>query len=467
MRATSETAAVGTTSPHTVRPRNAGRWLAFLGPAILVSVGYMDPGNWATDLEGGARFGYGLLWVLVISSTVAILLQMLSARLGLVSGLDLATACRLHYPRGLAVTLWLLAELAIVACDMAEILGSAVALKLLFGIPMLTGTLLTVVDVFLIMAAQARGGRVLEGIVLAFLFGIALCLAAQLFVVAPSVQHLVRGIVPRLESGSLYVAIAILGATVMPHNLYLHSALVPRHDAHERSGALRRSDRSTALALNVALVINAAILMLAAAVFSSRGIVVVDLRDAHHLLRPLTGSALAAVLFALGLLCAGQSATMTGTLAGQVVMEGFMQMKLSPLPRRLLTRALAIVPAALVLATAGERGSMPLLVASQVVLSLQLPFAIVPLIRFTSSRGVMGSFATCRGLRCVAVLSALLVIAANTALVTHTILELRRSAPLGAVLLGAAAFLGLALLGYITLVPLRANTPGRVRAGRG
>jgi manganese transport protein len=452
-------AARGARAAATVRPGGVGRWLAFLGPAILVSVGYMDPGNWATDLEGGARFGYSLLWVLIASSVVAMLLQMLSARLGIVSGLDLATACRMHYPRGLATALWLLAEVAIVACDMAEILGSAVALKLLFGIPMLIGALLTAADVFVILLVQTRSGRVLQTIVLGLLLAVALCLGAQLFLAAPPMRSVIRGIVPRLENGSLYVAIGILGATVMPHNLYLHSALVPRHLASRgRPEALRISNGSTALALNIALVVNAAILILAAVVFSSRGIAVTDLRDAQHLLRPLTGSASAAVLFALGLLCAGQSATITGTLAGQIVMEGFMQRKLSALPRRMLTRGLAIVPAVLVLASAGERSSMSLLIASQVVLSLQLPFAIVPLVRFTNSRQLMGSLANRRGVRVACAVCALLVIAANSALVARTALDLRRSAPLGAALLFAAGSIGLALLGYIALVPLR-RTP--------
>jgi manganese transport protein len=434
------------------------RLLAFLGPATLVSVGYMDPGNWATNLEGGARFGYQLLWVLVLSNLMALLLQTLAARLGIVSGLDLAGACRAHYSPRVSVALWLLAELAIVACDMAELLGSAVALNLLFGIPMLAGALLTVLDVFLILALERRGARTLEAAVAALVATIAVCLGVDLLLVRPALGPMGHGLVPRLSGASLYLAIGILGATVMPHNLYLHSALVRRREAApppaEQRRTLRNSFLGTALALNLALLVNAAILVLSAAVFAARGLAVTDLRQAYHLLAPILGTGLAATLFAVALLASGQSATVTGTLAGQIVMEGFVRLRVSPLARRAITRGLAVIPAVAVLAVAGEGGAMPLLVASQVVLSLQLPFAVVPLLRFTNARSVMGASANGLAVRLLAGACAAVVLVANGALVVHTIVELRaRSSALAAVI-AAAAFGALALLGWIAVAPL-------------
>jgi manganese transport protein len=375
-----------------------GRWrgLGFVGPAAMISVGYMDPGNWATDLEGGARFGYQLLWVLVASNCIAMVLQSLAARLGVVAGMDLAQACRAHYARPVVVALWLLCEVAIIACDLASLLGSAIALNLLFGIPMAWGALITALDVLLILVLQHYGVRKLEAVVAALVLTIGGCMAIEMMLVRPVWADVANGLVPRLNSNNLFVAIGILGATVMPHNLYLHSSLVQTRriantDAAKRE-AIRFNILDTALALNVALLINASILILSASTFFVRGIEVTELRQAHELLTPLLGMSLGATVFAVALLAAGQSATITGTMAGQIVMEGFVQLRMGPLKRRLLTRALAVVPAVAVLFFAGEQGVLQLLVLSQVVLSLQLPFAIVPLIRFTCSPRIMGAF---------------------------------------------------------------------------
>jgi manganese transport protein len=436
------------------------RLLAITGPALLVSVGYMDPGNWATDLEGGARFGYQLLWVLVLSNIIALLLQMLSARLGIVTGLSLAQSCRAHYAPGHSLPLWLLAEVAIVACDMAELLGSAIALNMLFGIPLITGALLTALDVLLLLALQRHGMRALEACVLSMLIVIAGCMAVEFFIADPPLMELASGLVPRIDGASLYIAIGMLGATVMPHNLYLHSALVPHarvgHATKEqRKKLLRSSALSTWLALNIALLINASILVVAAAVFSDRGAPVTDLRDAHQLLTPLTGAAFASVLFAVALLCAGQSATLTGTLAGQVVMEGFMHFKISPFARRTLTRCVAIVPAVVALSIAGDEATTPMLVASQVVLSLQLPFAVIPLIRFTSSPQIMSEHVIGAPMKRAAQACALLVITANAILVVHVIADWYARSPVGASIFAAFAVLGLGFLAVIAWAPLR------------
>ena len=440
------------------------RLLAITGPALLVSVGYMDPGNWATDLEGGARFGYQLLWVLVLSNLIALLLQMLSARLGIVTGLSLAQSCHAHYAPGFSLPLWLLAEVAIVACDMAELLGSAVALNMLFGIPLITGALLTALDVLLLLAFQRGGVRTLEACVFSLLLVIALCMAFELVVANPPLGQLASGLVPRIDGASLYIAIGMLGATVMPHNLYLHSALVPhapvgRATKEERTRLLRSSARSTWLALNIALLINVAILILAASVFADRASPVTDLSEAHKLLTPLTGAAFASVLFAVALLCAGQSATLTGTLAGQIVMEGFMQLKVSPFVRRTMTRCVAIVPAVLALWLSGDGATTSLLVASQVVLSLQLPFAVIPLIRFASSKHIMGEHVIGPTTRRAAQACALLVISANIALVVDVIGDWYVRAPVAASIFAAFAVLGLVFLGVITWAPLRDAAP--------
>ena len=444
------------------------RWRAwgFIGPAAMVSVGYMDPGNWATDLEGGARFGYQLLWVLLASNLIAMLLQTLAARLGIVGRMDLAQACRAHFARPAVLALWLLCEVAIIACDLAELLGSAIAVNLLFGIPLAWGALITGLDVMLILVLQHYGIRKLEALVAALVLTIGACMGLEILLAQPVWGEVAGGLVPRLDSASLFVAIGILGATVMPHNLYLHSSLVQtrRIDGGERAQreALRYNFLDTALALNIALCINAAILILSASTFFAQGIQVTELRQAHELLTPLLGTTLGATAFAIALLAAGQSSTITGTLAGQVVMEGFVRLRISPLKRRLLTRALAIVPAVAVLFHAGEEGVLQLLVLSQVVLSLQLPFAIVPLIRFTSAPRVMGAFASPPWLRRLACGAALLIIGLNGWLVVQT---LGPSSGGGArIAIGLAAVLCGALLAWVTFAPLR-FTPGYTSAG--
>ena len=431
------------------------RSVTLLGPALLVSVGYTDPGNWATDLEGGAKFGYGLVWVLVASSTMAIVLQSLSARLGIVSGMNLAQGCRLIYSPRVNAFLWVLAEVAIVACDAAEVVGSAIALNMLFGLPLVLGAILTALDVLVVLLLQHRRLAVLQAFIAALLLVIALCLAGEMWLVRPSPKALLHGLTPRLPPGALYTAVGILGATLMPHNLYLQSALVRKNTGPNARKSLRQSVLSTAVALNVALLLNIAILLLSAAAFSSRGMVVTDLRDAQRLLSPLLGSSLASLLFATGLLCSGQSATVTGTLAGQIVMEGFLQTRLSPALRRLLTRCAAVVPAVVVLLTVGSRGMMPLLIGSQVVLSLQLPFAIVPLLRLTSCRRLMGHELSGRSMRVASACCAVAVCAANALLLYRTCLEL---SALSAVVAGSFAALCLAGAGFllwVLLVPLR------------
>ncbi len=374
------------------------RMFAFAGPAYLVSVGYMDPGNWATDLEGGARFGYKLLWVLVMSNAMAILLQTLSARLGIVTGRDLAQACRESYPKPVSLTLWGLCEIAIAACDLAEVLGAAIALNLLFHIPLLIGVLLTAADTLLLLWFQSFGIRTIEAFILALISVIAVAFCIEVFWARPSVSELFSGLTPRLNRYSLAIAIEMLGATVMPHNMYLHSALVQTrnigHDQNAKRTACRYNLIDCIVAMNGALLVNAAILVLAAAVFFKRGIVVTEIQQAHVLLAPLLGTSLAGVFFAIALLCSGQSSTMTGTLAGQIVMEGFLNFRMRPWLRRLVTRSIAIIPAALTIYIAGDTSTFGLLLLSQAILSMQLPFAIIPLVQFTSDPARMGSFAS-------------------------------------------------------------------------
>jgi len=390
---------------------------AFAGPAYLVSVGYMDPGNWATDLEGGARFGYRLLWVLVMSNAMAILLQTLSARLGIVSGRDLAQACRETYPRPVNLALWVLCEIAIAACDLAEVLGAAIALQMLFHIPLLTGVLLTAADTLLLLWFQSFGIRAIEAFILTLIATIAVCFCIEIVWARPGVSEVFTGLAPRLNRDSLYLAIGILGATVMPHNLYLHSALVQtRHIAHDEPAkriACKYNLVDSVVALNGAMFVNCAILVLAAAVFFKRSIVVTEIQQAHELLVPLLGTSFAGVMFAVALLCSGQSSTLTGTLAGQVVMEGFLNFRMRPWLRRLITRSLAIIPAALTIYTLGDRSTLALLLLSQVILSMQLPFAIIPLIHFTSDRARMGSFANKAWVRLLAWATAIIILGLN------------------------------------------------------
>jgi manganese transport protein len=409
----------------TATPSLWKRLFAFSGPAYLVSVGYMDPGNWATDLEGGARFGYALLWVLVASNLMAILLQTLSARLGIVSQRDLAQACRETYPRPISYLLWFLCEIAIAACDLAEVLGAAIALNLLFHIPLLAGVLLTAADTLLVLWFTRLGIRVIESFVLALVTVIAGCFLIEIWWARPSVAPIAWGLIPHLSNQSLYVAIAILGATVMPHNLYLHSALVQTRrigvSAQEKQTACHFNLVDSCIALNGALLVNGAILILAASVFFSRGIVVTQIEQAHLLLVPLLGVAGAGIIFAVALLCSGQSSTLTGTMAGQIVMEGFLNIRMRPWLRRMLTRSLAVIPAAITVYLAGANGTFQLIILSQVILSLQLPFAIIPLIHFTSDPKRMGRFVNPAWLKVLAWSVAGIILALNIGLATQAI----------------------------------------------
>jgi manganese transport protein len=404
------------------------RMFAFAGPAYLVSVGYMDPGNWATDLEGGARFGYSLLWVLLMSNLLAILLQTLSARLGIATGRDLAQACRETYPRPVTVALWVLCEIAIAACDLAEVLGAAIGLNLLFHIPLLIGVLLTAADTLLLLWFQGMGIRFIEAFILSLISVMAACFCIEILLAKPVVSQVLTGVVPHLNRQSLYVAIAMLGATVMPHNLYLHSALVQtREIGHTDAGkrtACRFNMVDSVVALNAALLVNAAILILAGAVFFRHGIVVKEIQQAYLLLAPLLGTAVAGGLFAIALLCSGQASTFTGTLAGQIVMEGFLNFRIRPWLRRLITRTIAIIPAAITVYISGDQGTYRLLILSQVILSMQLPFAVIPLIHFTSDRRRMGIFANAVWVQWLSWASAVLILALNVWLLVDGVDEL-------------------------------------------
>jgi len=412
-------------SVTTTHPSIWRRMFAFAGPAYLVSVGYMDPGNWATDLEGGARFGYQLLWVLVMSNAMAILLQTLSARLGIVSGRDLAQACADTYPRFVSYPLWFLCEIAIAACDMAELLGAAIALNLLFGIPLLWGVFITAVDTLLLLGLSRFGIRLIEGIVLSMVTVITGCMFVEIWLAKPAAGEVLSGLKPQLTSESLYVAIAMLGATVMPHNLYLHSALVQTRRIGRTTEDKRRACRynvvDSAVALNGALLVNAAILILAATVFYKNGVVVTEIQQAHELLARLLGTTLASIAFGVALLLSGQSSTMTGTMAGQIVMEGFLHIRMRPWLRRLITRLVAITPAAIAISVTGEEAVLPLLILSQVILSMQLPFAVIPLIHFTSDRQRMGVFANPGWVRALAWVAAGIIVTLNLQLALQTV----------------------------------------------
>ena len=413
-------------------PHEAGFWrklFAFAGPGYLVAVGYMDPGNWATDLAGGARFGYTLLSVIMISNLMAILLQAMAARLGIASGRDLAQACRDSYSRPTAFLLWILCEIAIAACDLAEVLGAAIALNLLLGLPLIWGVCLTALDVLVVLFLQHRGFRYVEALVVSLIVLIAGSFAVEMWLSKPAVGALALGFIPRAEilrnGEMLYIAIGILGATVMPHNLYLHSSIVQTRKYQDtRDGkreAIRFATIDSSVALMSALFINAAILIMAAATFHGTGYdTVADIGDAYKLLSPLLGTTLASTLFAVALLCSGQNATLTGTLAGQIVMEGFINLRIRPWLRRLITRLIAIIPAVIVISIYGDRGSGPLIILSQVILSLQLPFAVFPLVAFTSDRGKMGEFVNPLWVTILAWTVALVIAALNIYLLWQT-----------------------------------------------
>ena len=396
--------------------------LAFAGPGYMVAVGYMDPGNWATDIAGGSRFAYTLLSVILISNLMAILLQSLAVKLGVVTGRDLAQACRDHFSKPVSYALWVLCEVAIAACDLAEVIGSAIALNLLFGIPLIWGVCLTAADVLLILLLQHRGFRYLEAFVIALVATVGICFGIELLLAGPDLAAVGRGLIPRGEivtnPAMLYIAIGILGATVMPHNLYLHSSIVQtRHvlpDPESKREAIKFATLDSTLALLFAFFINAAILILAAATFHPSGYrEVADIGDAHRLLAPLLGTGLASVLFAVALLASGQNSTITGTLAGQIVMEGFLNIRLPAWLRRLITRLIAIIPAVIVTAMYGEQGTGALLILSQVILSLQLSFAVVPLVLFTSQKAKMGRFVNSRRLATLAWTVAIVIMGFN------------------------------------------------------
>ena len=413
-------------------PQDAGFWkklLAFAGPGYLVAVGYMDPGNWATDLAGGARYGYALLSVILISNLMAILLQALAVRLGIASGRDLAQACRDSYSTPVTIALWILCEIAIAACDLAEVIGAAIALNLLFGLPLIWGVCITALDVLIVLFLQHRGFRYVEALVVGLIVSIAACFAVEIWMAAPDLGDVALGFVPRsqivTDPAMLYIAISILGATVMPHNLYLHSSIVQTRKYVDTSAskieAIRFATIDSSVALMSALFINAAILIVAASVFHGSGNEnVADIGDAYQLLSPLLGTSAAGVLFAVALLCSGQNATLTGTLAGQIVMEGFMNIRLRPWLRRLITRLIAIVPAVIVVALYGEQGTGALLILSQVILSLQLPFAVFPLVSFTTDRHKMGEFTASRWIGITAWGVAFIIAALNVYLLYRT-----------------------------------------------
>jgi manganese transport protein len=424
-------------SHGTVRvPENAPAWrkfLAYFGPGLLIAVGYMDPGNWATDLAGGAQFGYLLLSVVLISNCFAILLQHLALKLGIVTGRDLAQMCREHSSKPWTITQWLLAEVAIAACDLAEVIGSAVALNLLFGLPIFIGVIITSLDVLVVLALQHRGFRYIEALVGALIFVIAACFAYELAASHPQWIGAVAGLLPRPEivtnPAALYLAIGILGATVMPHNLYLHSSIVQtrnfRRDDNGKASAICFATWDSSGSLFAAFFVNAAILILSAATFHGTGHEdVADISVAYKLLSPMLGASLASVLFAIALLASGQNSTLTGTLAGQIVMEGYLNLRLPQWVRRLVTRLVAVVPAAIVAAIAGERGINELLIFSQVILSFQLSFAVFPLVAYTGRRRLMGRFTNPRWLQIVAWAVAVLILMLNVYLVIATVRDM-------------------------------------------
>ncbi len=396
----------------------------------MVSVGYMDPGNWATDIEGGARFGYTLIWVLLMSNLMAVLLQTLSARLGLVTGRDLAQACRDSYNPAVRWVLFVLCEIAIAACDLAEVLGTAIGLNLLIGIPLMWAVLITGLDVFLLLAIQRLGIRKMEAFIVTLVMTIGVCFIIELFLSKPSMAGIASGFVPSTQiftnTQMLFIAIGILGATVMPHNLYLHSALVQSRNVPRTRAGIQQACKynfiDSAVALNAAFFVNAAILIVAAATFWHR-VEVTEIQQAHQMLEKLLGTKIAPAAFAIALICAGQSSTLTGTLAGQITMEGFLHFRMRPWLRRFITRSIAIVPAVIVISIAGDQGTYKLLILSQVILSMQLPFAVVPLVKFTSSKRRMGPFASPRIVMVLAWIVAGIIIALNGKLVYDQIRE--------------------------------------------
>lgn len=438
------------------------RLFAFIGPAYLVSVGYMDPGNWATDIAGGSKFGYALVWVLLMSNLMAILFQSLSARLGIVTGKDLAQACRDHYPRPVNVVMWVLSEVAIVSTDLAEVLGSAIGIQLLFKIPLVYGVLITACDTLLVLLISNYGIRKLEALVVGLISIIGMSFLVEIILSKPEYKGIAAGFIPQMPgSDALMIAIGILGATVMPHNLYLHSSLVQSRNIERSDAGIRQAIKfnmfDSVFALNLAFLINLAIMVMAAAVFNRNGNTgVEEIQQAYRLLEPILGTSAAPLMFGIALIASGQSSTITGTLAGQIVMEGFVNIRLQPWVRRLLTRLLAITPALIAIIFFGERAAGDLLILSQVVLSLQLSFAIIPLIHFTGNRRLMGSFSVSGSQKLLSWAAAALVALLNIKLVINTIAQLlspgRSIFPLKAIIVLVAAGLGLLLI-YLVVEP--------------
>lgn len=438
------------------------RMLAYLGPAYLVSVGYMDPGNWATDLQGGAQFGYTLIWVLLMSNLMALLLQSLSARLGIVTRMDLAQANREAYPRSVNFALWVLAEIAIAACDLAEVLGMAIGIQLLTGLPLIWGVSITVLDTFLLFWLQRQGMRKMEGFIISLVIVIGVSFLIEMIFAKPVLGEVVQGFMPQIPNKTaLYIATGIIGATVMPHNLYLHSALVQTRKIGSDKASIKQAIKfnllDSTVALNAAFFVNAAILILAASVFFKSGHTeVAELKTAHHLLDGLLGTKLAPALFAIALIASGQSSTVTGTLAGQIVMEGYLNLRINPLMRRLITRLIAIVPAVLVILSFGEDKVDGLLVLSQVVLSVQLGFAIIPLIHFVSDKNKMGTFTIKPVVKILAWLIAAILVYLNVRMVFEQVAEATKSGIsvwwLVVIVIAAVLFISLFLL--MTLLPM-------------
>jgi manganese transport protein len=418
-------------------PDRGGFWRklsAFAGPGYLVSVGYMDPGNWATDLAGGAQFGYLLLSVILCSNLMAILLQALCVRLGVATGRDLAQSCRDNFNPTLNFWLWVSCEIAIVACDLAELVGSAIALQLLFGIPLALGVCITALDVMVILFLQHKGFRYIEALVITIISVVAVCFIAELWFAKPDWSQVLQGFIPQPDvvrnPNALYLAVGILGATVMPHNLYLHSSIIQtrnwQNTPEKKREAIRFGTIDSTIALSIALFINAAILILSAASFHFSGHQnVAEIQDAYRLLSPLLGAAPASAIFAIALLASGQNSTLTATMAGQIVMEGFVKIRFKPWIRRLLTRLVAIVPALLTILVLGEGSTTQLLILSQVILSLQLPFAVVPLIMFTSDRRLMGEFVNSRRIKVAAIAVATVIVGLNIWLLLQTTIGFR------------------------------------------
>lgn len=445
------------------RRGNRRKFLAFIGPAYLVSVGYMDPGNWATDIAGGSQFGYKLIWVLLMSNLIAQLLQALCIRLGLVRGRDLAQASREIFPPAVNFFLYLLAEIAIAACDLAEVLGMAIALKLLFNIPLLWGVTICILDTFLVLMLLKHGIQKLEIFIISLIAIIGMAFFVQMIFASPDISEIALGFIPSIpNSTALYIAIGIIGATVMPHNLYLHSSLVQTRKIDRNFASIKRAFRynliDSSIALNLAFFVNAAILILAGSVFFKSGLYgVADIQDAHRLLEPMLGTRWAPILFAIALLCSGQSSTITGTLAGQIVMEGYLNIRLQPWIRRLITRSLAIIPALISIKVFGEDATGELLILSQVILSLQLGFAVIPLIHFVSDKSKMKEFVIKPYIKILAWISALIIVSLNVKLVIEQITKWKVDFPdafwLNYIVIPVTLISGFVLI-YITLMPL-------------